>query len=67
MRLVFCILIVLFVFFFLLEEWLKGADGDFHWKTLDEQAACGMCYTSGTTGNPQGRGLFAPLQRGCMR
>ena len=36
------------------EEWLKGADGDFHWKTLDEQAACGMCYTSGTTGNPKG-------------
>ena len=36
------------------EEWLKGADGDFAWKTLDEQAACGMCYTSGTTGNPKG-------------
>jgi len=36
------------------EDWLAGADGDFSWKTLDESAACGMCYTSGTTGNPKG-------------
>ncbi|MCO5156862.1 MAG: fatty-acid--CoA ligase [Aquamicrobium sp.] len=36
------------------EEWLKEADGDFAWKTLDENAACGMCYTSGTTGDPKG-------------
>ncbi|NMG38921.1 long-chain-fatty-acid--CoA ligase [Chelativorans sp. ZYF759] len=36
------------------EEWLKGADGDFAWVTLEEGAACGMCYTSGTTGNPKG-------------
>jgi fatty-acyl-CoA synthase len=36
------------------EEWLAEADGDFTWKTLDEAAACGMCYTSGTTGEPKG-------------
>ncbi|WP_412050614.1 long-chain-fatty-acid--CoA ligase [Hoeflea sp. Naph1] len=36
------------------EEWLSEADGDFVWKALDENAACGMCYTSGTTGNPKG-------------
>ncbi len=36
------------------EEWLKEADGDYRWKTLDESAACGMCYTSGTTGDPKG-------------
>ncbi|TYR31850.1 fatty-acid--CoA ligase [Mesorhizobium microcysteis] len=36
------------------EEWLAAADGDFAWKQLDEGAACGMCYTSGTTGDPKG-------------
>jgi fatty-acyl-CoA synthase len=36
------------------EEWLAGADGDFAWKTFDENTAAGMCYTSGTTGNPKG-------------
>jgi fatty-acyl-CoA synthase len=36
------------------EEWLGQADGDYEWMTLEESAACGMCYTSGTTGNPKG-------------
>ena len=36
------------------EEWLGEADGDFRWKELDENTACGMCYTSGTTGEPKG-------------
>jgi fatty-acyl-CoA synthase len=36
------------------EDWLAGADGDFAWKSLDENTAAGMCYTSGTTGNPKG-------------
>ena len=36
------------------EEWLQGADGDFKWVALDENAAAGMCYTSGTTGDPKG-------------
>jgi fatty-acyl-CoA synthase len=36
------------------EEWLKEADGDFKWKSFDENTAAGMCYTSGTTGNPKG-------------
>lgn len=36
------------------EEWLGEADGDYAWKTLDENAAAGMCYTSGTTGDPKG-------------
>jgi acyl-CoA synthetase (AMP-forming)/AMP-acid ligase II len=30
-----------------------GAD-DFAWPKLDENSACGMCYTSGTTGKPKG-------------
>jgi fatty-acyl-CoA synthase len=36
------------------EEWLAGADGDFTWRSFDENTAAGMCYTSGTTGNPKG-------------
>jgi fatty-acyl-CoA synthase len=36
------------------EEWLAGADGDFAWKSFDENTAAGLCYTSGTTGNPKG-------------
>ncbi|MCB1464645.1 MAG: fatty-acid--CoA ligase [Nitratireductor sp.] len=36
------------------EDWLAGADGDFSWVELDENEACGMCYTSGTTGDPKG-------------
>jgi fatty-acyl-CoA synthase len=36
------------------EEWLKGTDGDFTWKSFDENTAAALCYTSGTTGNPKG-------------
>jgi len=36
------------------EQWLAEADGDFAWKYFDENTAAGMCYTSGTTGNPKG-------------
>ncbi|TIO09885.1 MAG: long-chain fatty acid--CoA ligase, partial [Mesorhizobium sp.] len=36
------------------EEWLAEADGAFAWKTFDENTAAGMCYTSGTTGDPKG-------------
>lgn len=36
------------------EDWIAGADGDFAWHELDENAASGMCYTSGTTGDPKG-------------
>ena len=36
------------------EDWLAEVDGDFAWKSFDENTAAGMCYTSGTTGNPKG-------------
>jgi fatty-acyl-CoA synthase len=36
------------------ETWLDEADGDFAWRSFDENTAAGMCYTSGTTGNPKG-------------
>ena len=36
------------------ENWLAEADGDFAWAQFDENTAAGMCYTSGTTGNPKG-------------
>ena len=36
------------------ESYLAEADGDFAWATFDENTAAGMCYTSGTTGDPKG-------------
>ena len=36
------------------ESWIADVDGDFAWKSFDENTAAGMCYTSGTTGNPKG-------------
>ena len=36
------------------EEWIGEVDGDFAWRSFDENTAAGMCYTSGTTGNPKG-------------
>ena len=36
------------------EDLLAAADGDFAWAVLDENAPAGLCYTSGTTGNPKG-------------
>ncbi|KAG2441432.1 hypothetical protein HYH02_010020 [Chlamydomonas schloesseri] len=31
-----------------------AALAEFRWTQVDENDACGMCYTSGTTGNPKG-------------
>jgi acyl-CoA synthetase (AMP-forming)/AMP-acid ligase II len=36
------------------EEWIAGVDDDYAWAKVDENDACGLCYTSGTTGNPKG-------------
>ncbi|MGK7864600.1 long-chain-fatty-acid--CoA ligase [Falsiroseomonas sp. E2-1-a4] len=36
------------------ESWLAEADGDFAWLPGEENAAAGLCYTSGTTGEPKG-------------
>ena len=36
------------------EDWIAEVDGDFDWISFDENTAAGMCYTSGTTGNPKG-------------
>jgi fatty-acyl-CoA synthase len=36
------------------EDFIAGANENFAWKEVDEKAACGLCYTSGTTGNPKG-------------
>jgi fatty-acyl-CoA synthase len=36
------------------EDFIAGHDDDFRWPELDERAACSLCYTSGTTGNPKG-------------
>jgi len=36
------------------ETVLAGQSTDCVWGDFDEQTACGLCYTSGTTGNPKG-------------
>ncbi|RHX80859.1 long-chain fatty acid--CoA ligase [Leptospira yasudae] len=36
------------------ETFLKSGDDSFTLPELDENTAAGMCYTSGTTGNPKG-------------
>lgn len=36
------------------ESYIGEADDDFAWKQFDENTAAGMCYTSGTTGDPKG-------------
>ena len=36
------------------ERLVHGHSDRFDWPELDEQQACALCYTSGTTGNPKG-------------
>ncbi len=36
------------------EDLIEGSDEDFAWLCTDENMAMGMCYTSGTTGEPKG-------------
>ncbi len=36
------------------EDLIAEGDATFAWPDFDENTACGLCYTSGTTGNPTG-------------
>ncbi len=36
------------------EEFIGNQSTHFSYPSIDERQACGMCYTSGTTGNPKG-------------
>jgi fatty-acyl-CoA synthase len=36
------------------EDFIGAVGDDYQWKDFDENTACGLCYTSGTTGNPKG-------------
>ena len=36
------------------EELIASGDTAFSWPQFDENTACGLCYTSGTTGKPKG-------------
>ena len=36
------------------EEYIKDGDENYEWPAMDDDAACALCYTSGTTGNPKG-------------
>lgn len=35
-------------------DWIADASGDYRWVEGDEREPVGLCYTSGTTGNPKG-------------
>ena len=36
------------------EDWIRDEAEECAWGGFDENTACGLCYTSGTTGNPKG-------------
>jgi fatty-acyl-CoA synthase len=36
------------------EDFIHGQAADAQWGGFDERTACGLCYTSGTTGDPKG-------------
>jgi len=36
------------------EEYISDGDENYDWPAMEDDAACGLCYTSGTTGNPKG-------------
>ena len=36
------------------EDLMAGRPDEFDWPVFDENTASGLCYTSGTTGNPKG-------------
>jgi fatty-acyl-CoA synthase len=36
------------------ETFLAGGNSSWQWPIIDENSATGLCYTSGTTGNPKG-------------
>ncbi len=36
------------------EAFIDGHPADFDWPVIDENSSLGLCYTSGTTGNPKG-------------
>ena len=36
------------------ESWISGQSTSYTWPQIDENSACSLCYTSGTTGNPKG-------------
>jgi fatty-acyl-CoA synthase len=36
------------------DAWIDREPAEYAWGNFDEHTACGLCYTSGTTGNPKG-------------
>lgn len=36
------------------DDWIASESGEYRWYEGDEREPCGLCYTSGTTGNPKG-------------
>jgi fatty-acyl-CoA synthase len=46
------------------EDLLARQSDKFAWPVLDERSASSLCYTSGTTGNPEGCAVLAPFHGG---
>lgn len=36
------------------EDLVASGDPEYRWRDIDERSACGLCFTSGTTGLPKG-------------
>ena len=45
------------------ETLVDAEDADYAWPEFDETTASSLCYTSGTTGNPEGRAVHPSLDR----
>ena len=45
------------------EAWIGRESDAYDWPTFDEKSAATLCYTSGTTGNPEGRAVQPSLDR----
>ena len=43
-------------------EITAAESAEFDWPDVDENSAAAMCYTSGTTGQPEGRGVQPPVE-----
>jgi fatty-acyl-CoA synthase len=53
------------------EDLIAPCSDEFDWPVFDENTACSLCYTSGTTGNPKGvlyshRALILHTYAGCL-
>jgi fatty-acyl-CoA synthase len=49
------------------EDLLATESPDFDWVIAEENQACAMCYTSGTTGEPKGVCILTDQLSSCFK